>query len=95
MMPKGALLTRNEVVMSEDVKQIVRKLKEIRETIGWSQRQVGQAMGVTTKTPEGRVSGWERGDRTPTDENLAAWAAALGMELRITRTLAPATKREE
>jgi transcriptional regulator with XRE-family HTH domain len=61
----------------------VRKLRERREALGMSQRQVGEAMGLTPKQAQLRVGQYERGDRAIPYAQLAAYAAAVGMRVEV------------
>ena len=66
-------------------KTIATQLVELRVTLGMSQRDVARRAGVTPDA----LSKWERSHYAPTDANLAKWASALGMRLRVSRTLEP------
>jgi transcriptional regulator with XRE-family HTH domain len=68
-----------------ETKTIATQLVELRVTLGMSQRDVARRAGVTPDA----LSKWERGYYRPDDANLAKWASALGMRLRVSRTLEP------
>jgi transcriptional regulator with XRE-family HTH domain len=76
-----------------EIEDIVRELRTRREELGLGQDVVAQRMGYAGKNPQSHISRWELGKKTPSDEVLTRWALVLGMELRITRTLAPAPKK--
>jgi transcriptional regulator with XRE-family HTH domain len=61
----------------------VSKLRERREALALSQRQVGELMGLTPKQAQLKVGQWERGDRPPSYAQLAAYAAAVGMRIEV------------
>ena len=53
------------------------RITECREAVGLSQSLLAKVLGVT----RGAVSNWEAGQRTPTLEQAAALAVALGVSL--------------
>lgn len=61
----------------------VRELRAQREALGMSQRQVGEAMGLTPKQAQLRVGQYERGDRPISYAQLALYAAAVGMRVEV------------
>lgn len=61
----------------------VSRLRARREALGLSQRQVGEAMGLTSKQAQLKVGQWERGDRPPSYAQIAAYAAAVGMRVEV------------
>ena len=52
------------------VEGLGKRLKKQRELNGLSQREVGEAIGVT----QGNINNYERGERTPSLERLVAMA---------------------
>jgi len=66
-------------------KTIPTQLVELRATLGMSQRDVARRAGVSPDA----LSKWERGYYRPDDASIGKWAGALGMRLRVTRTLEP------
>ena len=53
-------------------------VKELRESLGWTQRELAEAMGVASI----QVSRWERGERVPNPGNRAQLSRiAQGVEL--------------
>lgn len=61
----------------------VSKLRTRREALGMTQRQVGEAMGISPKQAQLKVGQWERGDRAPSYAQIAAYAAAVGMRIEV------------
>jgi len=68
-----------------EIRTIATQLVALREALGMSQREVARRAGVSPDS----LSKWERGYYQPDDVNAAKWASALGMRLRVTRTLEP------
>jgi transcriptional regulator with XRE-family HTH domain len=52
------------------INQLPEKLKELRHSYGYSQKDVSILLGISPSL----VSGYETGDRTPSTENLLALA---------------------
>lgn len=61
----------------------VGRLRTRREALGLSQREVGEAIGITPKQAQNRVGQWERGDRPPSYAQLAAYATAVGLRVEV------------
>ena len=62
-----------------DADDLIRLLTEERVRQGLSQREVTRRMGTSSAS----LSIWERGISSPTLSRLHAWAAALGLRLRL------------
>lgn len=73
--------------MSDDKKDIIAHLKARRIELGMTLADVALKMGREDKNPRSVVNQWERGAKVPDDASLTKWAAALGMEYRVTREL--------
>lgn len=56
---------------------IAKFIKQQRESLGWSQRELGRRLGC----PQATVQLWESCKTTPDTENLAKIAALLGLQL--------------
>ena len=52
-------------------------IRELRETRGWTQLELGNKLGVTPVT----VYNWERGQHMPTAPQLRALALAFGVSM--------------
>jgi transcriptional regulator with XRE-family HTH domain len=74
--------------------EAVGSLKKIREALGWTQRQLGEEMGLPAKTAQAKVSDWEMGRRPISYNLLQKMAAALGQEAdaKVVISLAPIKK---
>ena len=55
-------------------------LREMRQQQNLSQRELAARTGTT----QASISRWEREERSPTVQQLAALAAAIGLELTLT-----------
>ncbi|MDF1748435.1 MAG: helix-turn-helix transcriptional regulator [Alphaproteobacteria bacterium] len=51
------------------------RIKEARETLGWSQDELAHRMGVTLET----ITGWESDDRDPRSNRIITLAGVLGV----------------
>ncbi len=54
-------------------------LRQAREELGLTTRQLGAELGVVSMT----ISRWERGQRDPSYPDLVRWGRALGVEIDI------------
>jgi transcriptional regulator with XRE-family HTH domain len=81
---KHPLSKQRAAIMSDN---FARRLMRAREAKGWSQSDLARLVWGTEKNSDGyivaksrgRISAYENGDATPTKNNLAALAKALGM----------------
>lgn len=79
----------------EQVKRIAAQLRELRGVLKYTQAQVGERMGIEGRGAQSTVGAWEAWieskatGRKPSPENLAKWASALGMTLKVEVRLVP------
>ena len=58
-----------------------RRIKELREQLGWSQEKVGVAIGIDESSSRARISRYELGVHEPPVPTARAIAAVLGVPL--------------
>jgi len=58
-------------------------LKQARNNAGLTGAQLGEQLGWRPSTIKGKVSKIERGDQTPPDEEILAWAQVTGVSDRV------------
>lgn len=63
-------------------KNLALKLKQIRESMGWSQKDLRENFGIS-EVKNSAVSMWESGDRTPSIELLIKYAESANICLDI------------
>lgn len=73
---------------SEHVKRMGSRMRERREELGMTQRQLADLVGGATDGNQ--VSKWERGANRPTDPTLEKLAGALQVEVSYFHTSPPA-----
>lgn len=64
-------------------REAVKSLRKIREALGWSQRELGERMGLTGKRAQSTVGDWETGARPISENVLSAMAEALGQTVSV------------
>ncbi len=65
--------------MNEQADEIARRLAAARKAKGWTQKQLGTAMGFTPEDGQVRVSRWEKGQVRLRREDIELAARAMGM----------------
>ena len=58
-----------------------RRIKELREQLGWSQEKIGVAIGIDESSSRARISRYELGVHEPPVPTARAIAGALGVPL--------------
>ena len=58
-----------------------RRIKELREQLGWSQEKIGVAIGIDESSSRARISRYELGVHEPPVPTARAIAEALGVPL--------------
>ena len=56
-------------------------IKQARESLGMTQQELGEAVGLTPKWAQSVVAGWERGERPIPRKRLKAAARVLGVDI--------------
>jgi transcriptional regulator with XRE-family HTH domain len=67
--------------VSRSTSIVGRRIKELREQLGWSQEKIGVAIGIDESSSRARISRYELGVHEPPVPTARAIAEALGVPL--------------